>query len=37
MSPTYQFFAELAQTWGLIYFFVLFIAVLVMNGTAFMS
>ncbi len=29
MSPTYQFFAELAQTWGLIYFFVLFIAVLV--------
>lgn len=29
MSPTYQFFAELAQTWGLIYFLVLFIAVLV--------
>ena len=29
MSPTYQFFAELAQTWGLVYFVVLFIAVLV--------
>jgi cytochrome c oxidase cbb3-type subunit 4 len=29
VSPTYQFFAELAQTWGLIYFLVLFIAVLV--------
>ncbi len=29
MSPTYQFFAEFAQTWGLIYFLVLFIAVLV--------
>jgi cytochrome c oxidase cbb3-type subunit 4 len=29
LSPTYQFFAELAQTWGLIYFLVLFIAVLV--------
>ncbi len=28
MSPTYQFFAQLAQTWGLIYFFVLFLAVL---------
>lgn len=29
MSPTYQFFAEFAQTWGLVYFVVLFIAVLV--------
>ncbi len=29
MSPTYQFFAEFAQTWGLVYFLVLFIAVLV--------
>ncbi len=29
MSPTYQFFAEFAQTWGLLYFLVLFIAVLV--------
>ena len=29
VSETYQFFAHLAQTWGLIYFFVLFIAVLV--------
>ena len=29
MSQTYQFFAELAQTWGLVYFFVLFIAVLI--------
>ena len=29
MSETYQFFAHLAQTWGLIYFFVMFIAVLV--------
>ncbi len=29
MSPTYQFFAELAQTWGLIYFLVLFIAALI--------
>ncbi len=28
MSETYQFFAQLAQTWGLVYFFVLFIAVL---------
>jgi cytochrome c oxidase cbb3-type subunit 4 len=26
---TYEFFAQLAQTWGLIYFVVLFIAVLV--------
>ena len=29
MSPTYEFFAEFAQTWGLVYFLVLFIAVLV--------
>ena len=29
MSQTYEFFAHLAQTWGLVYFFVLFIAVLV--------
>jgi cytochrome c oxidase cbb3-type subunit IV len=29
VSPTYQFFAELAQTWGLIYFLVLFIAALI--------
>ena len=29
MSPTYQFFAEFAQTWGLVYFLVLFITVLV--------
>lgn len=29
MSPTYQFFAKFAQTWGLVYFVVLFIAVLV--------
>jgi cytochrome c oxidase cbb3-type subunit IV len=29
VTPTYQFFAEFAQTWGLVYFLVLFIAVLV--------
>jgi cytochrome c oxidase cbb3-type subunit 4 len=29
VSPTYQFFAEFAQTWGLVYFLALFIAVLV--------
>ena len=29
MSPTYQFFAQLAQTWSLIYFLVLFLVVLV--------
>jgi cytochrome c oxidase cbb3-type subunit 4 len=29
VSPTYQFFAKFAQTWGLVYFVVLFIAVLV--------
>jgi len=29
VSPTYEFFAKLAQTGGLLYFFVLFVAVLV--------
>jgi cytochrome c oxidase cbb3-type subunit 4 len=29
VSPSYQFFAEFAQTWGLVYFLVLVIAVLV--------
>ncbi|MDR3420631.1 MAG: cbb3-type cytochrome c oxidase subunit 3 [Xanthobacteraceae bacterium] len=29
MSTTYEFFARFAQTWGLVYFVVLFIAVLV--------
>ena len=28
MSPSYEFFAQIAQTWRLVYFFVLFIAVL---------
>ena len=28
MSPTYEFFAELAQRWGLIYFVVVFVAIL---------
>ena len=28
MSQTYEYFARIAQTWGLIYFIVLFIAVL---------
>ena len=28
MSPSYEFFAQIAQTWGLVYFFALFIAVL---------
>ncbi len=28
MSATYEFFAQIAQTWGLVYFFALFIAVL---------
>ena len=28
MSPSYEFFAYIAQTWGLVYFFALFIAVL---------
>ena len=27
MSSTYEFFARLAQTWGLVYFFVVFLAV----------
>ena len=34
MSPTYEFFAQLAQTWGLVYFFVLFIAVLALRAVA---
>jgi len=29
VPQTYQFFAEFAQTWGLVYFFVLFLAVLI--------
>ena len=30
MSPTtYEFLAKLAQTWGLVYFFAMFLAVLV--------
>ncbi len=29
MSPSYEFFAHVAQPWGLVYFFVIFIAVLV--------
>ncbi|HML08356.1 MAG TPA: cbb3-type cytochrome c oxidase subunit 3 [Xanthobacteraceae bacterium] len=29
MSPTYEFFAQLAQTWGLLYFLVLFAVVLI--------
>ena len=29
MSPTYEFFSHLAQTWGLVYFVAIFIAVLV--------
>jgi cytochrome c oxidase cbb3-type subunit 4 len=28
VSPSYEFFAQIAQTWGLVYFFALFIAVL---------
>ena len=28
MATTYEFFARVAQTWGLVYFVVLFIAVL---------
>jgi cytochrome c oxidase cbb3-type subunit IV len=28
VSPSYEFFAHIAQTWVLVYFFVLFIAVL---------
>lgn len=29
MSPTYEFFSRLAQTWGLVYFVAIFIAVLI--------
>ncbi len=29
MSPSYEFFAHVAQTWGLVYFFAVFVAVLV--------
>ena len=29
MSPSYEFFSHLAQTWGLVYFVAIFIAVLV--------
>jgi cytochrome c oxidase cbb3-type subunit 4 len=29
VAPTYEFFAHLAQTWGLVYFAVLFIAALI--------
>ena len=29
MSSNYTFFAHLAQTWGLVYFVVIFVAVLV--------
>ncbi len=29
MSPTYQFFSQFAQTWGLVYFVALFIVVLI--------
>ena len=29
MSPNYAFFAHLAQTWGLVYFVVIFVTVLV--------
>jgi len=28
VSSTYEFFARLAQTWGLVYFFILFLIVL---------
>jgi cytochrome c oxidase cbb3-type subunit IV len=28
VSPSYEFFAHIAQTWGLVYFFAMFIAVL---------
>jgi cytochrome c oxidase cbb3-type subunit 4 len=28
MDPTYQVVAEFAQTWGLVYFFILFLVVL---------
>jgi cytochrome c oxidase cbb3-type subunit 4 len=29
MDPTYRAFAEFAQTWGLIYFFAIFVVVLI--------
>jgi cytochrome c oxidase cbb3-type subunit IV len=29
VSATYQFFSHFAQTWGLVYFFALFLVVLV--------
>jgi cytochrome c oxidase cbb3-type subunit IV len=29
VSLTYEYFAQIAQTWGLVYFFVVFIAVIV--------
>ena len=29
MSSAYEFFAKLAQTWGLVYFFIMFLGVLV--------
>jgi cytochrome c oxidase cbb3-type subunit 4 len=29
VAPTYEFFAQIARTWGLVYFVVLFVAVLV--------
>jgi len=28
VSPTYAFFSQLAQTWGLVYFFAIFMVVL---------
>ena len=28
MSPTYEYFAHLAQTWGLVYFLVIFLVAL---------
>ena len=28
MSPTYAFFSQFAQTWGLVYFVAIFLAVL---------
>jgi cytochrome c oxidase cbb3-type subunit IV len=28
VSPTYKFFAEFAQTWGLVYFVAVFVAAL---------
>jgi len=27
MSPTYEFFSRLAQTWGLVYFMAIFVVV----------